>query len=223
MMAAMSWLLLGVAAALAYAWTRIFAGYPRPSEPLRSLAAREIAFVDAAAEAMFPPGGEIPASGREAGVAHYADRWLASVPPQVRLLVHLLLFLVEHATIFFPAPGGVAGMRRFSSLDVAHRVAVLEGWQRSRFFPRRLVFTSLRAIMTMGYFSSPAVLRALDLAPRAIRSPVCEADLLYPRIGARPETIALTRADVGPPSDGTPLGPETPLHPAYASAASAPS
>jgi hypothetical protein len=135
--------------------------------------------------------------------------------------VRLLFFLVEHATIVFPAPGGLSGMRRFSSLSEAQRVAALDGWQRSRLFPRRLVFTSLRAIATMGYFSSPAVLRALDLAPRAIPTPVCEADLLYPRIGAHPDTIRKTRADLTPPSDGTPLPSDAPLHPCYAAPAGA--
>ena len=53
------------------------------------------------------------------------------------------------------------GWRRFSALDAERRGAVLEGWRRSRWFARRLVFTSLRAIVTQAYFADPAVLRAL--------------------------------------------------------------
>jgi hypothetical protein len=120
---------------------------------------------------------------------------------------------VEHATLLFAAPPPL-GRRRFSSLGLAQRTEVLEGWRASRLFPRRLVFTSLRAILTMGYFGSAAVLRSLGLAPKDVRVPVGEADLLYPRIGeVRPP---VTRADLTPPSDGTPLDPDAPLHPLYA-------
>jgi hypothetical protein len=94
-------------------------------------------------------------------------------------------------------------------------VAVLADWQRSRFFPRRLVFASLRAILTMGYFADPAVLRALGLAPCRVARPVAEADLLYPPIGRPRSAIRFTRADLTPPSDGTPLL-GAPLHPDYA-------
>jgi hypothetical protein len=94
-------------------------------------------------------------------------------------------------------------------------VAYLQGWQRSRLFPRRVVFTSLRAILAMGYFAAPTVLQALELAPRAIETPVCEADLLWPRIGESPEHLGLTRADLTPPADGTPLGPHGPVHADY--------
>jgi hypothetical protein len=128
--------------------------------------------------------------------------------------MRLLFCLLEQATLVFPAPGR-GGRRRFSSLDPAQREAVLEGWQRSRLFPRRLVFTSLRAILTMGYFAHPAVLRGLGLAPYRVEPPVAEADLLYPPIGAPPAAIRFTRADLTPPSDGTPLR-GAPLHPDYA-------
>jgi hypothetical protein len=121
---------------------------------------------------------------------------------------------VEHATLFFPAPGR-GGRRRFSSLSLAQREAVLEGWRSSRLFPRRLVFASLRAILTMGYFAHPAVLRQLGLAPYEIRSPICEADLFVPRIGASRATLRLTRADLTPPSDGKAIPLDAPLHPAY--------
>ena len=70
----------------------------------------------------------------------------------------------------------------------------------------------------MGYLGDPVVMRHLRVAPLAIDSPVCEADLLYPAIGARPDTIALGPADLTPPSDGTPLDLDGLLHPDYATA-----
>ena len=211
------WLILAVA--LAYALARFFAGYPRPARPMVVLADREAAFLDAAAEATFPAGGAIAVSGREAEVAAHTDRWLAVLHPRIRTLMRLLFFLVEHATFFLWAPGPW-GWRRFSALEPDQQRAVLEGWSESRFFPRRLVFVSLRGVLTLAYFAHPAVLRQLDLAPRAVETPVCEADLLYPPIGKRPEDIRYGLSDLTPPSSGEPLGPGTPLHPHFAGEAS---
>lgn len=146
---------------------RVFWGHAPPAAPLRSLSRREAAFVTSAAAAIFPAGGAVPPSGGEARVAAHTDRWLAQVEPRVRVLMRLLFFLVEHATLFFPAPG-LDGFRRFSSLRPDQREAALEGWRTSRLGPRRLVFQGLRAIVTMGYLSHPPVLRELGLAPRDI-------------------------------------------------------
>ena len=209
----LGWIVLAVAAAWGLA--RVFAGYPRPAAACRVLAPREVALLDAAAQATFPPGGAIPPSGRDADVPSYTDRWLEVLHPRMRLLMRLLFFLVEHATLFFPAPGP-RGWRRFSSLSPEQQVVALEGWRSSRLFPRRLVFASLRAILTMGYFAHPPVLRQLGLAPLAIETPVCEADLLYPPIGRGPDAIAHGLSDLTPPSEGVPLDPDGPLHPGFA-------
>jgi hypothetical protein len=201
-------------ATAAWAAARVFAGYPRVAG-YGVLAAREVAGLDAAAEALFPPGGAIACSGADAQVARYIDRLVAASHPRTRLLMRMLFFLIEHGTLIFPAPGGVRGRRRFSSLALDERVEVLEGWQTSRLFPRRLVFTSLRALFTLGYFAHPPVLCALGLAPAAIESPICKADLLYPRIGAHPDTIPWRPEDLTPPSDGTPLALDGPRMPGY--------
>lgn len=191
---------------------RLFAGYKRPPAGTRVLARHEWALVEAASDAMFPAGGAIPPSGREAGVPAYVDGYVAAVPGTVRLLMRALFLLVEHATLLWPAPGR-GGRRRFSKLTVEQRVAVLEGWRTSRLFLRRLVFTSLRSILCMGYLADPAVLRHLGLAPYEIEPVVCEADLLYPPIGAPRSAIRHTATT--PPSDGTPIDLDGPLHPAY--------
>lgn len=208
------WFWLLGAFALGYAIARVTFGYPRPARRFDSLLRSEVAFLAGAGEATFPAGGDIPASGLDADLPAYTDRLLTAAHPRMRLLMHLLFFLVEHATIVFPAPGR-RGWRRFSALDAEQRAAVLEGWRTSRLFPRRLVFASLRAILTMGYFAFPPVLRQLGLAPYEIPTPVCEADLWTPRIGASRSSVRRSRADLTPPSDGTPIPLEAPLHPAY--------
>lgn len=205
--------LAALVAAVVYGVHRFGRGYAPVPAGFAHLARHEVAFLDAAADALFPPGGAVPQSGREANVPAYVDRYVAAVSAQTRLLMRLLFFLVEQVTFFLPGPGR-GGRRRFSSLDAHQRVAVLEAWRTSRFFPRRLVFTSLRAILTLGYFAHPAVLRELSLAPLEITPAVCEADLLYPRAGQRSDGIRRTRAELRA-SDGTPLDPHGPLHSAY--------
>lgn len=206
------WILFGLL--LAYAIRRLFLGYPPARGANRVIARREAAFLEAAAEATFPPGGAIPLSGRDADLPGYADSFLVSLPAHLRLQVRAMFMLFEQATIFFPAKGR-GGRRRFSSLSAEQRVEALEGWSRSRFFLRRLAFTALRAVLTMGYLGHPVAMRAVGLAPYDFPSPVCEGDLLYPRIGAHPDTIRLTRSDLWQ-SDGTPLPLDGPIHPDYA-------
>lgn len=150
------------------------------------LAPRELAFLAAVSDATFPEGGPVAPSGSRAGLPGYADRYAGAVPPATRRLMRALYFLVEHGTLLFPAPGP-GGRRRFSLLEREQQVAVLEGWRTSSLFPRRLVFQSLRAILTMGYFADAEVQATLGLVPAAITSPVVEADLLYPPIG-RPKS-----------------------------------
>jgi hypothetical protein len=200
---------------LGYAVSRVAIGYPDPRRQHRGLGRGEVAFISSAAEAMYPAGGPIPSSGLDADLPGYLERLMAASRLQTRILLHLLFFLVEHGTLLFPTPGR-GGMRRFSSQDVEHRVAALDGWAESTLFFRRVVFTSLRAVLTMGYFAHPPVVRRLGLAPLVIESPVCEADLLYPRIGERPESIAETAADLTAPSEGVPLPQDGPLHPGFA-------
>lgn len=207
-------LLLFLAFFSAYAATRLFVGYPPSRGTLRLLAPREVAFLDAAAEATFPAGGAVPLSGREADLPGYVDSFLLSLPSHLRLQIRAMLMLFEQATIFFPAPGRW-GRRRFSVLSAEQQVAALRGWSESRLFPRRLAFTALRAVLTMGYLGHPKAARFLRLAPLEFASPICEADLLYPRIGEHPDTIQLTEADLWA-SDGTPLDIDGPVHPRYA-------
>ena len=207
-----AWLIL--LAAIGLALRRLFVGYPRPVESLKWLASREVSFLVAAAEATFPAGGAIPLAGLDAGLPRYVDRWLEALPLRQRRLIRALFFLVEHATLLFPAPGR-RGLWRFSSLSLEQREAVLRGWAESRLFARRLVFMSLRAILTMGYLGHPTAMRHLHLAPYAFESPVLQADLLYPPIGKSRADNPVSVDDLTRASDGTPLDLSGPLHADY--------
>ena len=213
MRAMLAWILLGIA--VGYGLMRVCAGYPRPERSYAVLVPREVALLRAAGNATFPAGGELSPSGDEVDLAGYTDHWLTLVTPRMRLLMRLLFFLIEHGTLFFPAPRP-RGWRRFSSLSTEQQAAALEGWRTSRLYPRRVAFMSLRAIFSMGYLAHPRVLRQLRQAPLAFETPVCEADLLFPPVGRGLGAIRYSSADLTPPSDGTPLSLEGALHPRYA-------
>lgn len=209
------WLVIAIAALMAA--SRIFFGYPKTSEASSVLAPREVALISSVAEVMFPAGGAIPFSGLDAKIPRYADRFLAALEPSVRIQIRALFALFEHVTIFFPAPGW-RGFRRFSSLNLEQREVVMQGWSQSPVFLRQIIFTALRAVLTMGYLGHPTVMRHLRVAPFEIESPICEADLLYPLIGSHPDQHPLRDAAITPPSTGIPVDIDGPIHPSFRAA-----
>lgn len=206
---------LALALPLALALSRAFRGYPERPEGLSRLGRGEAAFLAAVADAMFPPGGALSASGRDADIPRYVDRLAEASQPRIRRMFHALFWLMEHATLVFPASGR-GGWRRFSSLDLDRRVAVLDAWEGSRLFPRRLAFFSLRSLCAMAFLAHPPVLRDLGLAPFAIDTPRCPMDRWAPRVGRSRASIALGPAEVAErPASGIPLALDGPLHPGW--------
>lgn len=212
----MTSILLLLLAGLVVAWAaaRALLGYGPRDPALRLLSAREARFFALVADAAFPPGGPAMPSGTEAGVVAHLDGWIAMLPRRNQALIRLLAVFFEHATLAFPAPGR-GGRRRFTSLTPAQRIELLDAWGRSGLRLRRIVFASLRTLLTSAYFASPAVMRATGVAPLAFETPVVEADLLYPPIGQPRSAIRWTAADLARPAGRPPLDPHGPLHPAY--------
>jgi len=189
----------------------------RPAESISGLAVLrrgEVAFLEAAAEVLFPAGGGLPVVGADAHLPLYVDRHLAALPRAQRLQIRALFFLFEHLPLFWPAdePGG---RDRFSLLPATARVAVLERIAGHRDLRVRILFTALRAVLALGYLGHPANLRALGLAPFEIEPAVSDAELLFPRIGALPLSIRYGEADRTDPAARGPLAPRGPRHPAY--------
>lgn len=211
----MTLLVLLAALLIAFAVRRFAFGYPRPAHRYARLAPREIAFVRAAIDAMFPARGAIPVAGSDVDAPRYFDGLLDALHPGRRRLVRLLLCFFEQATVIWWAPSP-RGWRRFSSLSLEQRIAVLEDWNDSRLFARRLVFTALRALLGMAYLGNPAVMRFLRVAPYDFPSPVLLPDLLYPPIGRDYDAIPYGPQDLTALSDGTPIPLDSPIHPDYA-------
>jgi len=206
--------LLGIVALLAglalLVVRRVWSGYPASPHPI--LAPREAALLQAAGLGLYPPGGAVPRSGADADLVGYAARYFEAVPPSTRRLMRLLFFAFEQGTCVFAAPGR-GGRRRFSALSLAQRAAVLEAWRSSRWFPLRLAFTSLRAILSMGYFADPEVQAQLHLTPFVIASPPVEADGLYPPVGQARQGLVVPASPLDPhqrPAGVDPLRPDSP-------------
>jgi hypothetical protein len=190
-------------------------GYPPAPPGLAVLHRGEAAFVQAAAEVLFPGGAGLPVAGVDAHLPHYLDRHLAALPRLQRLQIRALLMAMEHITLILPGdePGG---RRRFSRLSAASRVAILERLSKH---PRplfRLLFSALRAVLVLGFLGHPANLCELGLAPFDIQPGVSDAELLFPRVGGLVSSIRLTEADRTDPVRLGPLDPHGPRHRAYA-------
>jgi hypothetical protein len=152
-------LLAGAGAAASAALARgLFYGYPERSIDGRAIGAKEQAIIAACADAFFPPGGPIPISGTAAGLVGYFDEYVARLPKSQALLVHLLVWFIEHAPWVF-GPKRV----RFSSLGLDARIAVLQRMHESPIYFRRIAFLSMRTILTMGYLAHPEVMRAMRM------------------------------------------------------------
>jgi hypothetical protein len=130
-------------------------------EPLGSavLGPRLQTTIALAADALFPKGELFPLSGAEAGMGAYFDRYLERSQPVERLLIRLLLVFTELSPMLFgprPLP--------FSRLRPDQRTAFLREAAQSRIYLRRVAFTSLRALMTMGYLASPLIAQRIGIA-----------------------------------------------------------
>lgn len=201
--------------ALIIVYRRLLSDYPPEPAGLAVLHRGEAAFVDSAAEVLFPSGAGLPVAGVDAHLPHYVDRHLAALPRLKCWQIRALFFLFEHMTVVYPGdePGG---RHRFSKLSVASRGSVLQRLVDHPHSLPRTLFMALRAILVLGYLGHPANLFDLGVAPFEIEPGVSDAELLFPRIGGLVTSIGFELADRSNPSALGPLDPHGPRHRAYA-------
>jgi len=142
----------------AWACREVFSGYPVTPMGLKVLGKKTHAVVCAIGEALLPEGGDIELSHEQARVPQFIDEYVSFVPSMTKWLMLALFFLMEHATYIFAFT-----THRLSDLPVEKRVKYLDGWERSRLYPRRIAFTSLRAVYGMAYLGCPEVEKAMGM------------------------------------------------------------
>jgi len=196
-------------------YRRFFSGYGPAPSGLGILHRGEAAFVESAAEVLFPGGAGLPVAGIDARLPHYVDRYLSALPRSKRLQIRALFLLFEHLPLIFPGnePGG---RRRFSSLSAGSRASILDRLEGHPNQLVRLVLTALRAVLVLGYLGHPANLRDLGVAPFEIQAGVSDAELLFPRVGGLISSIGFEPSDRTNPAELGPLDPHGPRHRAYA-------
>lgn len=212
---------LVIAAAVGiYARSRLVAGRAGKAPGFAHLRRDEAAFVESVAEVLFPAGGRMAVSGRDALLPQSIDRYLTALPRAKRIQIRLLFNVVDRWTLLFPGnePGG---RQRFSSRSAAARVDVLEQLANHPQGLIRLLFTALRSVFVLAYLGHPGNLYGLGLAPFEMRPVVSDCELLFPRVGALPGSIPHGPEDRTDRSRLAPLDPSGPRHRAYARAARA--
>jgi hypothetical protein len=196
-------------------YQRFISSYPQAPPGLGVLHRGEAAFVESAAEVLFPGGPDLSVAGVDAHLPHYVDRHIAALPRTQRFLIRALFFAFEHLTLVLPGDEP-NGRRRFSKLSAASRDSVLGRLANHSNPLFRTLFMALRAVLVLGYLGHPANLRDLGVAPFEIETGVSDAELLFPRIGGLVSSIAFELSDRTDPVAAGPIDPDGPRHRAYA-------
>ena len=123
---------------------------PRMHEP-RSLTKRRYVTLAAFAEALIPPGGSIPFSASDVGVAERVDAAIGTFDPIVRRRFGRLLTLWEWLAVFSRY------LRPFSRLPEGARAAFCERAARSRSPLHRNTFSFLKIMCLNQWASTPPV------------------------------------------------------------------
>ena len=196
-------------------YRRFLSGYGPAPIGLGVLHRGEAAFVESAAEVLFPGGAGLSVAGVDARLPLYVDRHLCALPSTKRRQIRALFLAFEHLPLIFPGnePGG---RRRFSSLTAASRVSILDRIESHPNQLIRLLLMALRAVLVLGYLGHPANLRDLGVAPFEIPAGVSDAEMLFPRIGGLVSSVSFELEDRSDPVALGPLDPHGPRHRAYA-------
>ncbi len=124
--------------------------------PLRHLSASEVAFFDALAEAIFPPGGTPALSGREAHVCRYIDAVLAGMAETQRDFFRLGLHALD-ALAWEQAGAALPDLAADPARGPEAVAEVLRGWLVSTDGNLRGLAQSLHIFVGMAFLAHPDV------------------------------------------------------------------
>ena len=114
------------------------------------LSEEEVSFVEALADALFPPGGQPALAGADAQLSRWFDEVLGTLPPgkarEFKLLLHAL-----------DALGSVQGGGRFASQDRTERWRLARSWITSPIPELRGASLGLSTLLGGGYTTHPEV------------------------------------------------------------------
>jgi hypothetical protein len=133
---------------------------PAPDAIYRALGVRELTVLGAIAATLLPPTRRLPVELADTSLLIRVDRFLADGDPllaaQFRLLLHGFdrypQWLSRHFT-------------RFSRLEALGRAEVLESFAGSRLYGKRMVYTTIKAVVCNHYFADPLVMQSLGYKP----------------------------------------------------------
>lgn len=115
-----------------------------------ALSEKEVAIVEALSDAMFPPGGDPPLSGTEAGLARYFDGILAAMDPPTDKLLRLLLRALDDWAF-------LGSGRSYAKLPLEERTETLRGWATHDSHHVRGAVAGMLVFLGMGYCGHPDV------------------------------------------------------------------
>lgn len=122
--------------------------------------AREHKVLQALAERLFPRDPRFPVSGADLDFAPAIERFFANVGPSVTNNLKRAIFVFDRGAHFSRLTH-----RSFRRLKPEDQDAYVRAWAESSLYPRRLLFTGLKMVLTMVYTSHPGVERAVGYDP----------------------------------------------------------
>jgi hypothetical protein len=124
-----------------------------PSLPRRTPEARADPVMGAIAEAVVPSGGPFAAGAKELSVTADVEAFVAGMGSGAPRALRLGLRLFDFVPFVLPP----LRLRRFSRLPVDERVAILDAWERSRWVVRRQIAHLFKLLVTVQFYSRPAI------------------------------------------------------------------
>lgn len=125
-----------------------------PAEGLTRLTPEELATVLALAEVYFPGVDGMPPL-EEIDIAGRMDRYIAGLPGQLGRLTQLLIRTFEWTSV-----AGSSHLTRFSRLPLDARTRIVDAWEGSSIYARRMSFLTLKLAVSQAYLDDEQVREA---------------------------------------------------------------